>query len=1231
MPPVSSDQGMSESERQRSRQLPIPVPAALTVAGDSQFSCEIAELGDSGALLRLTGGSKALKAGSQWIGRRIDLRFVASRRPDRPTLRLAGKILRVDQAGLTVAFDRPGASEALQALHEMARAAEAIPQRAHPSALEQACREALDSIVPEIMRQFFERIPTDLLDAADRAESTLHRTAFYDAVTIFRNSPEIAERFRAEVLRQAECHVSSGGAEPADSNADGLALVDTECYEDWLSLIGEAARLEAAFAEPLRIIDQRLLPSSTATSDPNTNPYGPLAFGRAFRKVTADLPLTNAAKSVAYKTLGRALSNNAAPFYGQLVELTASLDSPTPPKPVRETARPDLETRQSAGGASPDPSRIGLDPTPAGPAAPTASAGPAASGRSPGVAGAGFPSLSAAFAALSRLNAAPDATRAASGPKQPHWALPQGFISKLLNSRLREPQVNALGFLGAVMSSISADPATPAELRPILKQWQRPLFNLATRDPQLLDDPKSPARRLLDTLDQMSLAADSDGRIGDGLALRLDEWTERIATESARDPGVVERAAADLEALTEPALRARNLRVQRLRENCEGQRRTERTRQRVNAEVHRRLAGTTIPKIVAGLLENGWRDWLVQAYLRGENALESQESLEVLDNLLRWLGPAGRLPDKSTAYRLIELVEDRLYPHSLDPAACRDLIDELTALLIHRKKPDWIEWTGETPGETPLSPSQGRDPRILARLRSFRVGDWLRIAIEPDATPVPLSIAWIDDDLERFVFIDRQGNKRLELDSGTFSRYLGDRRATRAEGLELPLSERVVGTLMQNAQDNLRYHAYFDPITGLLNQKGLTGRLAQAFAERTDVSAANSLCILEIDQFRSISGFCGPEGSERLLGEIAEILKQHLGREESMARIGDNRFAALHICCELEPFRRKTEQAIGAIASYRFHWEDRSFAVSAYAGLVGFIIDAATPASVMKHADTACLRAKEKGIGQIQVYNEDDPSLTQREHLMDWGGRIDSILSEQRLCTRCQKIAPTNDVCGPDTHYEILLGIRDADGRLLPPGDFLAAAERWNRISDIDRIQIASVFAWIRRDPARFAGMGGFSINLSGQSVNSEKFMDFLHGQLSMADWPLEKITFEITETAAISEFGLAQNFIRKIRRLGCRFALDDFGSGFASYAYLKNLRVDFLKIDGAFVRDLASSDADYAFVKSMNEVGHSLGIKTVAEYVESEEIFLKLKEIGVDYVQGYHIGKPTLLNDLTL
>ena len=422
MPWRVSDQPMSRSERRRSPRVPILLKVSAAVAGESPLSGEITDFCDEGAFLRLAGGRMALRARNRWIGRAIDLRFAASHLPGHPTLRLGGKIVRICETGVGLAFDDPDAAEALEALRKIARAAETPIPHGRPPELEQACRQALESVIPEIMRSFFERIPTDLLDAAERAESSLHQTAYYDAVAIFRNSREISEKFHAEVLRQTERYDVADDPQPDSRPAKTLSLLETEPFEDWLNLVGEATKLEAAFAEPLRTLNRRLSRSPTATNDGKT-PYGPLALGRAFRKVTEDLPLANAARRVAYRTLGHVLSKTAGPLYGQLLKLTAPLESIDPPQKVRNSARPDARKGKGAGEASADADRTKLEAAPVG---------------SAGIAGADAPNLSSTFAALNRLNAASN-TKMAVSRAQPTEAQPTDWGQAVASASEQSP------------------------------------------------------------------------------------------------------------------------------------------------------------------------------------------------------------------------------------------------------------------------------------------------------------------------------------------------------------------------------------------------------------------------------------------------------------------------------------------------------------------------------------------------------------------------------------------------------------------------------------------------------------------------------------------------------------------------------------------------------------------------------------------------------------------------
>jgi EAL domain-containing protein (putative c-di-GMP-specific phosphodiesterase class I) len=265
----------------------------------------------------------------------------------------------------------------------------------------------------------------------------------------------------------------------------------------------------------------------------------------------------------------------------------------------------------------------------------------------------------------------------------------------------------------------------------------------------------------------------------------------------------------------------------------------------------------------------------------------------------------------------------------------------------------------------------------------------------------------------------------------------------------------------------------------------------------------------------------------------------------------------------------------------------------------------------------------------MQIYEQASPQLQSQESLMGWAGRIDSFLKGSGLHLRCQQVMPIDAGKSLLPYYEILLGIENEDGEVIQPMHFIPAAERLQRSHEVDIWVMRNVFDWIAANRMPFSAVGGFAINLSATSLSNPEVMDYLQAVLQSSDFPTDKIIFEITESAAIESYGAAQDFIREIRRFGCKFSLDDFGSGFTSYAHLKNLRTDALKIDGGFVKDMLQSSSDYAMVKSMNDIGHSLGLVTVAEYVESPMILHALQEIGVDYAQGYVIHKPCRLDEL--
>lgn len=298
-------------------------------------------------------------------------------------------------------------------------------------------------------------------------------------------------------------------------------------------------------------------------------------------------------------------------------------------------------------------------------------------------------------------------------------------------------------------------------------------------------------------------------------------------------------------------------------------------------------------------------------------------------------------------------------------------------------------------------------------------------------------------------------------------------------------------------------------------------------------------------------------------------------------------------------------------------------------GLVPIVKTTFNLTELLKQVDAACYVAKDKGRNRIHVYDTDDAEITLRHGEMQWVTRINHALEENRFCLCGQSIMPLNG--SNNKHYELLIRMKGEQGELIPPGAFLPAAERYNLISKIDRWVINTAFELLENHPSFFKKVGFCSINISGQSLAEMDFQDFVLNKFENSKMSPEKICFEITETAAITNLNTATLFISKMKQLGCHFALDDFGSGLSSFGYLKNMKVDYLKIDGMFIRNIVEDPIERAMVKSINEIGQVMGMKTIAEFVENDEIKCMLREIGVNYAQGYAIDKPMLIEDVLI
>ncbi len=445
------------------------------------------------------------------------------------------------------------------------------------------------------------------------------------------------------------------------------------------------------------------------------------------------------------------------------------------------------------------------------------------------------------------------------------------------------------------------------------------------------------------------------------------------------------------------------------------------------------------------------------------------------------------------------------------------------------------------------------------------------------------------------------------------------------EGRRLMLTVCEDITEARDLSQQLSYQATHDALTGLVNRREFENRLRRVIETVQGGDDEHALCYLDLDQFKVINDTCGHVAGDELLRQLATLLQQQTRKRDTLARLGGDEFGVLLERCSLAQARRVAKAIRKAIKGFRFLWEDKSSVIGVSIGLVPITAASGGITQVMSAADTACYAAKDAGTNRIHVYREDDAELARRYGEMQWVARIIRALEEDRFRLALQPIAATVDD-GHGEHYELLLRMEDEQGDTVWPDSFLPAAERYNLSAKIDRWVIDTALDWFSARPQRLERLYLCSINLSGHSLSDESFLDFLIRKFRESGVPPGKICFEITETVAIINLTSARRFIGALKELGCRFALDDFGSGLSSFAYLKNLPVDFIKIDGVFVRDIVDDPIALAMVNSINEIGHVMGKQTIAEFAENEPILAKLRALGVDYVQGFAVGRPRVV-----
>ncbi|MFP5419578.1 MAG: DUF1631 family protein [Gammaproteobacteria bacterium] len=1254
----------SGQELRRDKRFQVSQPARVQQPGHPDIECEIRDFCQGGLFLGFIDADTAIATLKQRTDSGVEIVFDASPAAGGQAYRFPARIKRMSAIGLGVIFERQPI-DALRALQKMRmsehrkRFTALLPTGATPQ-----LREASTTLLNETLLQTYDQMMRTLgekLSAASiEASGIREHSGLLAAMSEFeRHTATVQNRFVPQVMGALQQTRSIDTQPTGGPRDDGLALVDEAAYEDWLATSAEAHKLEEQFQEALFEIEPRIGQLLDFPCDRSNNPFGPAVICHAYREAIEDVPVLPRARQVAYATLRETLSGQLASLYAELLallpvsqveladrqrtEAASQQNSETPGTNAGAFSAGDDAAQASTHATAPSPkSALGQLTSSlmdffrgtsfAGRAASAAAPAPAQLPTQGGPTTTGGPLSQAGATQPGPDASAPGNTGPATlGRTERLMVDTIGLAHSPVLQRLSAagalphhpaPEVQrSVDMFGALFDTMHAEKSITEGIRPFFEQMETSLLKLAMDDPQFLASPAHPAHKVLNTLDRISMAAGDDGHISDARLLRLmRRWTDRINAEADKNPGVFEEARVQLERVVKPLLSERAARVFRLQEMCEGRQRAEVTKQRILAELLARLDKHQVPNAVIELLNGGWRNVLLIAEMRhGVDSAEAQAAWEVLEKLCAWLDPDRiEAPTTVDIQSLLQQIDQAMTQVSADKFSQDRIVDQLAAALFdekksqHRYTPVAARLNDST--NEPLSESQDT---LVERLR---VGDWLQF----DSLDAPLNLIWIGDKPHVYVFANYRGIKKLDLKRADLLHALEAGGAKWTEDLELPLMDRSYSAMIQKMQRDLMWQSSHDPATGLTNRKSFFRAIRRNWLRNLSRGDGYVVGVVQLDIVDPAGEPVDETIRTPILRELSQRLPAQLPPDSLLARAGESGLSFWLSAADSAEAATTAEAIQQFIAGYVPDIEGTRYRIKAAIGLM-WATDCLSPEAYYDNANAASTRARESHL-PVMLYNSDEASGVMA--LAQWAHELTDILVNNRLSLNCQPVIATGDATRTPLYYEILLD-PSANDEKVATRELIDIAERLQRITEIDRWVMRSVLQWMREHPEQVATLGGFAINLSGQSVTNPLFLKFLLSELASGDLPGEKLIFEISEIDAMDSHAQTQLFMRQLHRHGCRFTLDEFGAGYSSFTRLKSMKLDYLKIDRTLVREVTSSMIDEALVRSILETGSFLNLKTVAGYIEDEETRIKLGEMGVDCMQGYLIGEPRPLESL--
>jgi len=1193
--------------------------------------------------------------------------------------RLHVRVVRIMEhaIGVEITHNNP---EAIYTLYKLAKEPATIKPSANQrdfTEVQEKCRQLVAAFVSSSDRFLFTAIHDVLIEKARQASDNTHETFFVDIATRFKKYHDrISRIFNTSLLQQVDNWLEGKPISLPESASvekqSRLSLVEKEAFEDWLLVKVVINKADRHYKNMLFDLQLRMTELSGVEINHKNNPLNPAYISHAFYQAITPMALPRKAMQAVLQAFeSQIIVKDLKRLYVMLNELFIENDilpviiyNPLKSEQSAQDTSPAKPSPNSAEITPPTTPALGLSPavTPVLGAlnATSISANTSAENISSMQTLAAVQNLISLqqpkttnlpsntnaeilaaqqliatdqlLSQLTQLQITP-ATQTKTATQQPlHERLAQCLGG---NKKLSAHDNTAVEVTEKFFGSMGGNKHLSDTIKPIFKQLEIPLLKVFIQDESFFEDANHPARRVLNRLAKLGFSGD---QLSQKNTQKVEQAIEKIAQDFDQDTHVFNTAAAELDELIIKQEAAAQRNTERLVKSCDGLETIEKGKYTVRQFIEQQLNGRKIPKVLAELVNNGWRELLVFTLLRDGQGSAIWKSYA---NVVKSLSLISADTDLSVPHQqgagLIKIVDIGINEAPGGQTQMRKLRPALVDLL----SPDSDSGTAEFVDADSLLASlndafsyiddeavQSKAlSRWVRRARNLKIGSWIEYGENKSAPQMRL--AWIGQDHHKFVFVNHQGMKVIELSLREMAEHLQSGHATLIDDPDAPFVDQNLDTMVQDMYDQMNYQATHDELTGLINRKEFERKLTHVLTDAKKHQSQHAACHMDLDQFKAINNACGHEAGDKLLKEISELLTTLITPPGVLARIGGDEFLFILKDHDIQSAKNFAIEINDAVSEHRFAWNNKTYTVGASIGIVSVDQASENVSSIINAADSARQSAKESGSNRVHVYEHNDKDQAIRNEVMDNMTSLNKAFDEERLKLRCQKINPTRLHSTEKPHYEILLSVEDELGIHLSPSEFIYAAERYNRMQTIDRWVIHNVFIWIKENSAKLNHINCLTINLSGHSLNDENLMEYILDELLASDLPRNKICFEVTETAAVKNLTDAVEVISELKDLGFKFALDDFGSGLSSYTHLKKIPVDYLKIDGAFVKGIADSPEDLAMVKSINEMAHLLGKQTIAEYVENAAVKEKLEQMGVDYVQGFHIEKPMPLDNL--